>query len=335
MAIPLEVNLLLLQRRAVLPPLATWRQSGGFGKWRQQPHTSSTAVAQGCREQWKTSGGLWWQPETWLGCDENCSWAHARSEVHSLWQLTGLGREKLPITLLPPSLQLRLDPYSPATKVTAISPSFSGAQSLVPAFLTTLEQRQSWPGWVLSHWKFASGKYLAGNTVQGIQAGLVPYPGGKVKWLQTLGTPMQVAQRDRLQACRHRFYFSPLTASFPHQPAMSTTHWGSFKVKMALKPSLKFWTEPSVVLMGYHVACRPENATKLNAKSQLLPPEVFRLLPSFPLESHSLNIFKRRKKKEKFFELFFPFSWVLNISSQAELVGESLKHSTSMSLWEI
>lgn len=94
----------------------------------------------------------------------------------------------------------------------------------MPAFLTTLEQRQSWPGWVLSCWKFADGKYLAGNIAQGIQAGPVPYPGGKVKWLQTLGTPMQVAQGDRPQGCRHRFYFSPLAASFPHQPAMSTIH---------------------------------------------------------------------------------------------------------------
>lgn len=273
------------------------------------------------------------KPVTWSGCDENCSRPHARSEVHSLWQLTGLGTEKLPIILLPPSLQLRLDPYSPATKVAAISPSFPGAQSLVPAFLITLEQRQSWPGWVLSHWKFASGKYLAGNIAQGIQAGSLPYPGGKVKWLQTLGTPMQVAQGDRPQRCRRRFYFSPLTASFPHQPAMSAAHWGSSKVKMVLKPSLKFWNEPSMVLTGYRVACRPETATKLNTKTQLLPPEVFCLLPSFSFEPHSLNIFKRRGKKS--FEHFYFFFWVLNISSQTELVGESLKHSTSMSLWEL
>lgn len=74
---------------------------------------------------------------------------------------------------------------------------------------------------------------------------------------------------------------------------------------MALKPPLKFGNELSVVLMGYRVACSLENAMKLNTKIQLLPPEVFRLLPSFPLESHSLNIFKRREKKILWTFFFF------------------------------
>lgn len=60
-------------------------------------------------------------------------------------------------------------------------------------------------------------------------------------------------------------------------------------------------------------------------KIQLLTPEVFRLLPSFPLESHSLNIFKRREKKsfEHFFS-FFLYNKYLQSSWTCRRVSETL-----------
>lgn len=75
---------------------------------------------------------------------------------------------------------------------------------------------------------------------------------------------------------------------------------------MALKPSLKCQNEPSVALMGYHVACRPEKATKPNTKAQLLPPEESIWFLHSPW-SHTPWIFSRGEKKKKSFEHFFFF----------------------------
>lgn len=73
---------------------------------------------------------------------------HEGKHRKQMQQLRGFWGEKMPTILLPPSPQLRLAPYPLANKVATISPSFWEAQSLVPVFLATPGQRQSWLGWV-------------------------------------------------------------------------------------------------------------------------------------------------------------------------------------------
>lgn len=85
------------------------------------------------------------------------------------------------------------------------------------------EAELTWLGFItleICQWQIFSWEYCSGDP------GRIPalsWGQGKVA-ADHFGTPMQVAQGDRPQRCRRRFYFSPLTASFPHQPAMSTAH---------------------------------------------------------------------------------------------------------------
>lgn len=159
----------------------------------------------------------------------------------------------------------------------------------------------------------------------------MPHPGGKEKWLQTPWAPMQVVQGDRTQQGRHRFYFSLCSGCLHFIPV-----WGSPKVKRALKPSLKFQNEPSAALTGYHIAGKPKNAIQLNAKPQLLLPKSFPFASFIPLgvTLPEFNIFERRKKNSlNFFSFFldikhFQSSWTCRRVSE-------VKHSTSMSLWEL